>query len=316
VPTDPVSRDALFERTFTLFWRHLALWMSVLVPAAASGAAVYWAVGRLVAGVLPGDPAPHVEAAAVVMPRLAAAAWIVAGMVAAQAIALRAAARGEHWLGTPPAGPTALAALLARVGPRFVGTLAATILVIVHVAVLGALGAGAAAALASLPLDLLPKLGASAGTARSISVLVLLPLLVAGSVPGVWWLSRHVLAIPLQALEGGSPWASLRAARAATRGRVGTVLGLLVVTALAGNIVILLARAAGSLGTLVAAPDHFRPIVGEGPLRSAAGSGVQLGATLAATFVALPLMLLPLAVLALALQDPVSSGADAAPPRG
>ena len=75
------------------------------------------------------------------------------------------------------------------------------------------------------------------------------------------------------------------------------MLGLLLVTVVASNVFVLLCRAAGSLATLLLAPDHFRPIFGEGPLGSGAGAGVQLGATLAATFVTLPLMLLPLAVL-------------------
>jgi hypothetical protein len=75
------------------------------------------------------------------------------------------------------------------------------------------------------------------------------------------------------------------------------------VTSLASQAIVLLTRAAGSLLTLLIAPERFRPIFGEGPLRSAAGAEVQLGATLLATFLTLPLVLLPLSVLCLHLRD-------------
>jgi len=286
VPTPSDLREALLERTFTLYWRHLWWWMRLLVPLALTAGVVYGLLAPALAHVLPANVPQALAVAATVIPRVAAVTWLIAGLAGAQALALR-----DRTL--PP-----LSRVAAVLVPRFAGIYAATTLVAVEVAALGALGAGLAAGLASLPLRMLPSMGAGDLTARSISLLVLLPLLVLGAVPAVWWLVRHVLAIPFQALDGGSPWASLRAARASSRGHVGAILGLLVVTAVASNVLVLVCRAAGSLATLLVAPGLFRPIFGEGPLRSAAGADVQRGATLLATLVMLPLMLLPLAVIA------------------
>jgi hypothetical protein len=302
VPTSSSSREALLEHTFALYWRHLTLWMGVLLPVAVTAASVYWLAGRAVAALMPAGVPPQVAAAVTVMPRLAAALWLLAGVVGAQVIALRDLASATNRM--PP-----LLDILRRLLPRFAGTLATSTLVIVHVAALGALGAAVGAGLAGMPLSILPRFGASQGTSRSVALLLLLPLLVAGVLPAVWWLGRHAVAIPLQTLEGGSPWATLRTARAMTRGRIGSVLGLFIVTSVANSVLVLLCRAAGSLVTLLVAPDRFRPIFGEGPLRSTAGAGVQLAATLVATFVTLPLVLLPFAVLCLWLRDEASATA-------
>jgi hypothetical protein len=293
VPTPASHREALLERTFALYWRHLGWWLLLVAPIAASAGAAWLIVDRALAALLPVDTPGPIVAAVAVMPEMAGAAWLLAGVIGGQAIALHAAASpGGRW-------PT-LGAVLSRLSSRFPATLAAAVLVIVHVAAIGAAGAGIAAALAAAPLTLLPRWGVSDGTARSLSLLVLLPLLVAGVTPVLWWLGRHAIAIAMCALEPISPWAALRAARRVTKGRVWAVLGLVIVTQCASNVLVLLSRMAGSLATLLVAPDRFRPIFGEGPLRSADGAIVQLGATLTAAIVMLPLMLLPFAVVTLA----------------
>ena len=66
----------------------------------------------------------------------------------------------------------------------------------------------------------------------------------------------------------------------------------------------LLSRAAGSLVTLLFWREQFRPIFGAGPLDAAAtgaGAWIQLGATIFAHVMTVPLVLLPLAVLAVEL---------------
>jgi hypothetical protein len=286
-PSSSRSREALLERTFSLYWQHLPWWLALLAPVAASAGVVHVGLAGAVAA-LADAPAP-IAAAARAIPAVAAAAWLLAGAIGAQAIALREVQTNASW-------PT-LGRVFRRLTPRFLPTLAVSMLVIVHLLALIALGGGAAAGLAALPLTLLPRWGVSDGTARSIALLVLLPLLVAGVVPALWWFGRHAIAIPIQTLAPRSAWSALRTARQATRGRVGAVLGLVIVTQCAGNVLVLLSRMAGSLATLLVAPDRFRPIFGEGPLRSADGAIVQLGATLVATFVVLPLMLLPFSII-------------------
>ena len=192
--------------------------------------------------------------------------------------------------------------VLVRLARRFAGTLATTVVVLVHVAALGALGAGAAAGLAWLPLGAAAALGASDGN-RAIDGAARAAAAARGRPR-----AGAVVAGPARARDSvHAPSTDDRRGRRSgghatpTRGRVGSVLGLLVVTTVASSVLVLLCRAAGSLATLLVAPDRFRPIFGEGPLRSGAGAGVQLGATLAATFVTLPLVLLPLAVIAVSL---------------
>jgi hypothetical protein len=289
-PSSSRSREALLERTFSLYWRHLPWWLALLAPVAVSAGVVHVGLARALA-TLADAPAP-IAAAARAIPAVAAAAWLLAGAIGAQALALREAQTTAAW--------PSLGHVFRLLTTRFLSTLAVSMLVIVQLLALIALGGGAAAGLASLPLTLLPQWGVSDGTARSIGLLVLLPLLVAGVVPALWWFGRHAIAIPIQTLAPGSAWSALRTARHATRGRVGAVLGLVIVTQCAGNVLVLLSRMAGSLATLLVAPDRFRPIFGEGPLRSADGAIVQLGATLVATFVVLPLMLLPFSIIWLA----------------
>jgi hypothetical protein len=69
-------------------------------------------------------------------------------------------------------------------------------------------------------------------------------------------------------------------------------------------VLVLLSRAAGSLVTLLFWREQFRPIFGAGPLDVAstgAGAWIQLGATIFANVLTVPLVLLPLAVLAVEL---------------
>jgi hypothetical protein len=314
VPNPSSSREALLEQTFSLFWRHLGWWILLLTPSAVSAVAVYVLLERAREVLLPDAPAA-VIAATTVMPEIAALAWLLGGAIGSQVIALRAAARRSAALGAAGPGGDAgawpsIGDVLGQLAPRFAAVVATSVLVTVHVAAIGALGAGVAAALAALPLSVFPRWGVSDGTARSIALLVLLPLLVAGAIPTFWWFGRHAIAIPVAALEHVSPWAALRAARHATRGRLGSVLGLFIVTSVFSNVFVLLSRMIGSLGTLLVAPDLFRPIFGEGPLKSADGAIVQLAATLLAAFVTLPLMLLPFAVLCLALRDGLRQAPD------
>lgn len=284
------AREALLEHTFSVYWRHLGWWLTLAAPIALSAGVARLLVDRAVRAVLPVDASPVALRAAALMPIVAAVAWVAAGVIAGQALTLRAEREDD---GRWPSIGSILAALL----PRFPGALATTVLILVSAAAIGAVTLGVAAALAAAPMTLLPRWGMSDGSARSISLLLLLPLLVAGAAPVLWFLARHMPAIALSALTPRSSLAALAESRAATKGRVWTVLGLVIVTQCASNVVVLLSRMAGSLGTLLIAPERFRPIFGEGPLRSADGAIVQLGATLAATFVMLPLMLLPFAVL-------------------
>ena len=301
MPTPASTREALLEQTFTLYWRHLGWWLALTTPIAASAGAVYLIVDQAVRALSSDDASPLVVRAVAVMPGVTAAAWLLAGVSAGQALALRAARESaDRW--------PALGSVLAALAPRFLAALATAVLVLVSAAAIGVLSLGSAAALAAAPMTFLPRWGVSGGSARSISLLLLLPLLVAGAAPILWYLARHTPAIALGALGALSPRTALRTARAATTRRAWAVLGLVIVTQCASNVVVLLSRMAGSLGTLLVAPDRFRPIFGEGPLRSADGAIVQLGATLAATFVMLPLMLLPFAVVALAWQDDAGQG--------
>lgn len=299
---DPASlREIALERTFALYLQRWLLWLALLVPVAVTAGLVFLAVRAVLAAAGAGGTPDPVSRAAAVMPGLAAAIWLIGGGIGAQVVALRTLTAGRE--------PDVHASLLT-VLPRLPRLLAVTAVVVVLVTAAGLAGAGTAAALAWVPRAALPALGASDATAKSISLLVLLPLLVAGSLPALWVFARHVLAIPLAALRDEPPFASLAAARRISRGRAGAVLGLFLVTTLAGNVVVLLSRAAGSLVTLLFAREHFRPIFGAGPLESSAGAWVQLGTTAAASLVMLPLLLLPCAVLADELERSADSTAD------
>ncbi len=267
------TRERALERTFMLYRRHFGLWLSLLAPVAMSAAFIWVALQRALAGASAGHP-DAVGRAVAAIPHVAAGVWLVAGGCGGQAIALVRIERGDDvhaWSILPP---------LAR---RSLHLLAVATLMFVGVTALGLLGIGLAGALAHIPLIALPAAGASATTAKSVSLLVLLPMLVAGVVPALWWFGRHVVALPLVAVVAMPARAALTHARRVSRGHVGTILGLFIVTALASNVVVLLARAVGSLATLLIAPERFRPIFGTGPWEGAAGPEVQLAATLVAT---------------------------------
>jgi len=284
-------RERALERTFTLYRRHFTLWLSLLAPVALSAALVWVLVHRALSVIGPGQPEAVARALATV-PHVAAGVWLLAGACGGQALALAALERGDRvhaW--------TALAALV----PRSATLVAIASLLLVGVSALGLLGVGLAGALAHLPLILLPAAGASATTAKSLSLLVLLPLLVAGVVPALWCFGRHILALPIGAVVPTSATASLAYARRLSRGHLGMILGLFVVTTLGSHVAVLLARACGSLLMLIVAPERFRPIFGTGPWAGAAGPEVQLAATVAASYLTLPLVTLPFSVTAFAL---------------
>jgi hypothetical protein len=170
--------------------------------------------------------------------------------------------------------------------------------------VAGLVGLAVAAGFIYLPQLALPAFGVSAGTARTLSLLITLPMLVAGTAPALWALARYALALPLSAIVDASPFAVLSLSRRLSRGHGVSIVGLMVVTLLANTVLVLLSRAAGSLVTLLFWREQFRPIFGAGPLDVAstgAGAWIQLGATIFANVLTVPLVLLPLAVLAVEL---------------
>jgi hypothetical protein len=297
-------RERALERTFSLYRRHFGLWLSLVAPIALSAGVVWLLVQRALSSVGVGQSEALTRALAA-MPNVAAGVWLVAGVCGGQALALAAFERGEH-----VRAPAVLAGLMAC-SARL---LAVGLVLLVGTSTLVLLGLGLAGALAHVPLLLLPAAGASATTAKSLALLVLLPSLVAGVVPALWWFGRHVLALPLVAVAPLSAGASLRAARRLSRGRLGTILGLFVVTALASNVAVLLARAAGSLVTLIIVPERFRPIFGTGPWKGAAGPEVQLVTTIVASLLTLPLVTLTFSVVAFALvseaRDPLALKSD------
>ena len=150
----------------------------------------------------------------------------------------------------------------------------------------------------------MPAASVSFGTARTLSLLITLPLLVAATIPVFWVLARYALALPLAAIAETSPFAVFRLSRHVSRGHAVAIIGLLLVTASANSILVLLCRTAGSLVTLLFWREQFRPIFGAGPLEAAstgAGAWIQLGATIFAHVLTVPLILLPLSVLAVEL---------------
>ena len=80
---------------------------------------------------------------------------------------------------------------------------------------------------------------------------------------------------------------------------------------------VLLARAVGSLLTLIVAPERFRPIFGRGPWAGAAGPEVQFATTVVAALLTLPLVTLPFSVVAFALvsesRDPLALKLERSP---
>lgn len=288
-------REVALERTFSLYFKHLVLWLALELPVVATGALIFLAVRAAAVGSL--GPGADPETVRQVLPLAASAAlvWGLAGLTGGQICALLAIdARAT------PAVNGVLVATLRR-APRLLAT--ASILVVL-VSGVGLMGLGLAALLIWLPQAVLPAIGVSPGTARTLSLLVMLPLLVAGILPALWTLGRHALALPLAAIAETSPFAIVALANRMTRGHTVSVLGLLIVTALANSVLVLLCRATAALGTLLLWPSQFRPIFGAGPLEAAtthAGAAILLGATGLATIVTLPLVLLPLSVFAVEL---------------
>jgi len=288
-------REVALERTFSLYVTHFALWLALLLPVIATGSVIFLAVRSAIIGSLGPDAAAEMVQGAMAAAWTAALVWWLAGVGGGQICALLVLDRRAS-----PGVNMVLFAVLRR-APRLLAT--ASLLVVVIGAV-GLLGLTVAAGVIYLPQLVLPTLGVSTGTARTLSLLITLPMLVAGMVPALWALARYALALPLSAIAEASPFAVLSLSRRLSRGHGVSVVGLLVVTLLANAVLVLLSRAAGSLVTLLFWREQFRPIFGAGPLDAAAtgaGAWIQLGATIFANVLTLPLVLLPLAVLAVEL---------------
>ena len=288
-------REVALERTFSLYFKHLVLWLALELPVLATGALIYLAVRAAAIGSL--GPGADPETVRQVLPVAASAAlvWSLAGLTGGQICALLAIEAGAA-----PAVNGVLLAVLRR-APRLLAT---SSVVVVLVAGVGLLGLGLAALLIWLPQVVLPAIGVAPGTARTLSLLVMLPLLVAGVLPALWVLGRHAVALPLAAIAETSPFSVVALANRLSRGRTGSILGLLIVTALANSVLVLLCRATAALATLLLWPSQFRPIFGAGPLDAATtdvGAMILLGATGLATIVTVPLVLLPLSVFAVEL---------------
>jgi hypothetical protein len=296
-------REVALERTFSLYLRHFTLWLALVLPVVATGAVIFAAVRAAALGSIGPGADPAVLRTVPPMAWAAAIVWGLAGVTGGQICALLVL--DNH--GNPAVNSVLLAVL--RRSPRLLATAS---LLVVLVAGAGLAGLGVATALIWAPRILLPAMGLTAGTARSLSLLIALPLLVAGTAPALWVLGRHVIALPLAAVAETSPFAILGLARRLSRGHVFSILGLLVVTDLANTAVVLLCRAAAALGTLLVWPSQFRPIFGTGPLDAATtdvGAMILLGATAVAAIVTLPLLFLPVSVFAVELtrQRPVDA---------
>jgi hypothetical protein len=304
MPSSRTLREIALERTFSLYLGHFAMWLALTLPVVATGALVFLSARAAAFGTIGPGAYPETVRTAVAIAWTAAVVWGLAGVAGGQVGALRAWERGR----TPSVNGLLLAVLVRA--PQLLAT--ATLLVVIVVGV-GLAGLGIATAILWAPRLVLPALGVAEGTARSLSLLIALPLLVAGVLPALWALGRFVLALPLSAASDVSPLSALAIARRVSRGHVVTIVGLVVVTLLANSVVVLLSRAAGSLVTLLFWRDQFRPIFGTGPLEASAtgvGGLIQLGTTAVASFVTLPLILLPITVFALELTKEERSAHD------
>jgi hypothetical protein len=288
-------REVALERTFTLYFSHFALWLALLLPVIATGALIFLAIRSAMLGSLgPGAP-PELVRASMAAAWSAVAVWGLAGAGGGQVCALLVMDRRAH-----PGVNAVLLAVLRR-APRLLAT--ASVLIVV-LGLVGLVGLGIAAGLIYLPQIALPPLGVAPGTARTLSLLITLPLLVAGVLPVFWAWGRFSLALPLAAIAEISPFALLGLSSRLSQGHALSIVGLTIVTLLANSILVLLSRAGGSLVTLLFWREQFRPIFGAGPLEAGstgAGALVQLGATLFASTLTAPLILLPLAVFAVEL---------------
>jgi hypothetical protein len=297
-------REVALERTFTLYLGHFALWLALALPVVATGAVVYLAARYAALGTVGPGAYPETIRSATAIAWAAAIVWGLAGVAGGQVGALRAWERGRT-----PSVNALLLAVLAR-APQLLAT--ASLLVVIVTGV-GLAGIGIATAIIWAPRLILPAVGLAEGTARSLSLLIALPMLVAGVLPALWALGRLIVALPLSAASDVSPFSALAIARRVSRGHAVTIVGLIVVTLLANSVVVLLSRAAGSLVTLLFWRDQFRPIFGTGPLEASAtgiGAAIQLGTTAIASVVTLPLILLPIAVFALELTKDERSAHD------
>ena len=142
----------------------------------------------------------------------AALVWGLAGVGGGQICALLVLDRRAH-----PGVNMVLLAVLRR-APRLLAT--ASVLVVV-IGAAGLAGLAVAAGLIYLPQLVLPTFGVSTGTARTLSLLITLPMLVAGLAPAVWALARYALALPLSAIAEASPFAILSLSRRLSRGHGG-----------------------------------------------------------------------------------------------
>jgi len=295
MPAHRSLREIALERTFSLYFTHFALWLTLLLPVIATGGVIFLAVQTAILGTLGPGTLPETVQAGMAAPWTAVLVWALAGIGGGQICALLVLDRRAH-----PGVNMVLLAVLRR-APWLLATAS---LLVVAVGLAGLLGLAVAAGVIYSPQLLLPALGVSAGTARTLSLLIMLPTLVAALIPPYWVLARYALALPLSAIAEASPFAVFRLSRRLSSGHAFAILGLLHVTAVANAILLLLFRAGGSLVTLLFWREQFRPIFGAGPLDPAstgAGAWIQLGATLFAHVLTAPLVLLPLAVLAVEL---------------
>lgn len=288
-------REVALERTFSLYLHHFALWLALLLPVVATGWLIFLAMRSAILGSLGPGADPEVVRASMSAAWAAVAVWGLAGVCGGQVCALLVLDRRAQ----PHVNHVLLAVL--RRAPRLLATASLLILVILAA---GVVGLAAAAGLIWLPRVALPPLGVSPGTAKTLSLLIMLPLLVAGVLPMLWTFGRYALALPLSVIAEKSPFTILAMAARMSAGHRLSLVGLTIVTLLANSVAVLLSRMAGSLVTLLFWREQFRPIFGEGPLdatATAAGGWVQLGATLFASVLTVPLVLLPLAVFAVEL---------------
>jgi len=288
-------REVALERTFSLYVTHFALWLALLLPVIATGSVIFLAVRSAISGTLGPDVAAEIVQASLAAAWTAVLVWGLAGVGGGQICALLVLDRRAS-----PGVNMVLFAVLRR-APRLLAT--ASVLVVV-IGVIGLAGLTVAVGVIYLPQLVLPAVGVSTGTARTLSLLITLPMLVAGLAPAVWAVARYALALPLSAIAEASPFAVLSLSRRLSRGHGVSIVGLLVVTLLANAIIVLLSRTAGSLVTLLFWREQFRPLFGAGPLDAAAtgaGAWIQLGATIFANVLTAPLLLLPLSVLAVEL---------------
>jgi hypothetical protein len=288
-------REVALERTFSLYLQHFALWLALLLPVIATAALLFLATRSAILGSLGPGADPEVVRVFMAVAWTAVAVWGLAGACGGQVCALLVLDRRA-----PPHVNHVLLAVLRR-APRLLATAS---LLVLAMATAGLVGLAAAAALIWLPRIALPAAGVAQGTADTIALLITLPLLVAGAVPVLLTFGRYALALPLSVIAGKSPFTILSMAARMSRGHRLSIVGLTIVTLLANSVAVLLSRMAGSLVTLLFWREQFRPIFGAGPLDAAgtgAGAWVQLGATLFATVLTVPLVLLPLGVFAVEL---------------